>query len=795
MNRLPVVRRWIAPSLAFPALTILVLAATSMPAAHGADIPFRDRFAAALKLPAPEACDKLEALLAEDPREEDRRACLVKLRELLPGAVEPLSADEKRIVTELGLRSQPVVEVLLGRYVVILANREFVRNAKASKLTTLIDLAYIVERDLFAVDPVAKVGHRYVFFPDKDKESGWSIQSPALLVSFGKDAAKLGGWEEAIAHEISHGFGHYHPARHFFAGGFFEGWADFCQAYVADRLAFIGPPFAGRFAYFVGSFAQVGQVEYLNTRLPIEEIVSYGPSSSLLMRLVLQAGDGKKSPDWGPFKRYFHETLDAPPPWTPNHLWPAALARDLLRIFGNERTWDVLAEYRFPLDQFSRKELEQWLERARAEKPASRLERWKADGEFVMREWKVLGPIPDPGGRHLAFDPIDAKNFVAREEYTIGGKTYRWRTDVPVNEEGVVELGALPDSGGSCLFYLLGTWPQSEAPPVTFSIASDDEVGVWLDGELIDWTRDNRGTWPDDPDRAYARMKKGGGQILVQVANWGGSTGFHLRATPKSPFEYAYKLEMRSADAKRRLAAVRFLGSRRMRTDSDLVIDYLVPALDDGDPGVRIAAARALAGRRNEARALAALLKRLGTEKDDAVQSALGIALEELTFQRFAGSDAVLKWMHRDDKDWKQSSFVECEQAYSLRTVFGGFFGNGAGAYGGQCVDRCWGGDPAHSLSLVLDVPQTGPRSFMLRYACPRENARVSLRVRRGDEIVLARDDVALAPTQEWTAWSWLELPLGAIKSGRYEVELYKSNGCLDCDVMGWKPTPPKTGR
>ena len=94
-----------------------------------ADIPVRDRFAAALKLPPLQACEKIESLLGEDPVEDDRRACLLKLRELMPLAALPLSPDEKRITSELSARSQPVVEVLLGRFAVVMANKEMLQNA------------------------------------------------------------------------------------------------------------------------------------------------------------------------------------------------------------------------------------------------------------------------------------------------------------------------------------------------------------------------------------------------------------------------------------------------------------------------------------------------------------------------------------------------------------------------------------------------------------------------------------------------------------------------------------------
>jgi hypothetical protein len=774
------------------AVAAAMLAGGAGALARRADIPFRDRFNAALKLPALQACDKIEALLGEDPIEEDRRACLSKLRELLLAAAPALSDAERGVVAEIQARSQPVTETLVGRYAIVLAGKDFARNAKQAELSTWIDLAYIVERDLFGVDPVAKVGHRYVFFPDKEKSSGWSIDASTLVVSIGRDAAKLGGWDDAIAHEISHGFGRCHPARAMFAGGFFEGWGDLCAAYVCERLAFTGTPFSGRFAYYVGAFADAGKNEYLSTRLPIEEIVSYGPSSSLLVRLALLAGDGKKIPEWKPFKRYFHETNESPPAWTPNYLWPAVMVRDLYRVFG-ERSWDTLAEYRFPFDSFTKHEIEQWTERAHAEKPASRAERWKADGEVVLREWKVLGPIPDTAARHLDFDPLDAQNFELREQYTIGGREYRWRTDVPVNADGVVELAALPDADKSCVFYLLGQWPQNEAPPVAFSIASDDEVAVWLDGELIDWFRGNRGTQPDDPDRVYAKMKKGGGRILAEVANWGGKTGFHLRASARNPFDYGYKVELRSPEARRRLAAVRYLGTRR--NAESVVLDYLLQALDDGDGAVRIAAARSLGGKRNDARSLAALLKRFGAEKDDAAKTALQSAIGELTFQHFENGDAAFKWWHASDKEWKQTSFVECELAYSLQTIAGGWSGNNPGAYGGQCVDRGFGGDPKNVFSLVLEVPQAGARTFALRYACTHDGERVSLRVRRGEKVAVEMDDVAVPKTKDGTAWSWLEVPLGDLAAGRYRVELAKPNGLIDCDVMGWKPTPAKSAR
>jgi hypothetical protein len=89
----------------------------------------------------------------------------------------------------------------------------------------------------------------------------------------------------------------------------------------------------------------------------------------------------------------------------------------------------------------------------------------------------------------------------------------------------------------------------------------------------------------------------------------------------------------------------------------------------------------------------------------------------------------------------------------------------------------------------VLDAEASGPRTFVLRYACARGNGGVSLRVKRGAELVLQRENLALPATKEWTAWSWFELPLGEIPAGRYHVELYGANGCTDLDVMGWKPT------
>jgi len=744
------------------------------------------------KLPAAQQCLGLEALLdARGLDEASRRTALARIRDLALEAAPPLSDAERALVEELKATSSAVVEPLVSRYAILLGSGTFAANATTAQVPGLLDATYVVQRQLFATDPVKSVGRRLVFHPEKTKPWGWSIQPDRLVIAYGEAHAEQGSYDELMAHEISHAFTSRHPSKHLFAAGFGEGWSDLAIAYTGERLGFLGGPLEKTWPNWRDGILAVGNTEYVDTRLPVEEIVAYGPSVSVVLRLALDASGSASERVWDPLAKLFRDGAASPAPWMPGHLWPARFARDMQRAFPGDPAWNALSRWRFPLDPGSQKEIEVWSQRARQEPAPKPADPWKADAQFPVTAWRVLGPIPVPAGRwsNVDFDPLDAWNFVEHDEVEIAGTVHRWRSDVPVDADGIVQIGALPGAEGACVFYLRADLPAEAEGPLSLFTASDDECGVWLDGQLVSLFRGNRRTDPADPDRAYGRAAKGGGRILAQVANYGGPTGFHLRWSKGTPFETTWRTEARAPDPKRRLMAVRRYGS--MRVPFELVSPLYDTALVDGSPEVRAEAARLLGGRRNEPRAVEELLATWTREKDERVGAAIRGALSELALRDLPDSAAAHRWWREEGRGWREAEHVEAELVYALRSAFGGFYGNNSGAHGNQHVGRCFGGDRAHALNLVIEAKKSGPYVLAVRYASADGERKADVRVRRGEQMVAGRFGAVFPKTEPGVAWTWQEVALGVLPAGRYRVEIGNVDGCLDLDVLGLRPTRP----
>lgn len=737
-----------------------------------------------LERAAPQAaCTELETRIASARTDADRGALLERYAALSSRDVRAPSEAEVQELAQLTRRSPPGVDVLAGRHVLVLASAALRERALATGLVGRMDACYVVLRALFGVDPERLVGRRVLFFDEVVHPNGWSTHWPSNTVRY--DHGWSGQWEDVIAHELTHCFVPRHPNQVLFSGGFCEGWSDFAQAYVGDQLAALGPEFAGHLAGYVNSFAAGGTEQYLATRLPIEEIVAYGPSSSLVMELCVRAGD-RVRPDWAPLRALLATDRDDAARWTPGYLWPARLARELARAFPRQDTWDVLAQYRFPLDNGTRRELERWEARARAEKRETRAETWSAEKQLVVHDWRVLGPIPDSTGRGLEFDPLVERTGALPAELTVAGSAYTWRSDAHVDDDGTVLLSQLPHGTERNVAYLVAELPPELAGERTFYVASDDEVALWLDGQRIHVARASRVVDPDEPDRAFGRVRAEGSRLVAQVANYGGASGLHVRTSAGAVFDTAWRSELRSSDPAHRLLAVRYLGSRRVA--HELVLEPLVDALSDSARDVRIAAARALSWTRDEERAVLGLIAAWERERDDTVASALREALGALTFQAFEDPRAARAWWKREANTWREGRFVEAEDLYALRSIVGGFYGNNAGCYAGQHVGRCFGAEPAQIFALELEAPHAGPRTLAFRYATAGSDRKLDVRVRRGTDLAFARTAVVARATKDWTTWQWLEIELPSLQPGRYRVEVDHLDGCLDFDVIGWRP-------
>lgn len=758
-------------------LAVVLAAACLAGAAVGQEARrFESRLKAALEDES-DACTRVERLLhTAAVTREQRDACYRHLAPLLSRGASPLTAVEREKVAELRTRSLPVAETLIGRYVIVLATRAFAENARRLDLLSHLDLAYVALRRLHAVDPVQRVGHRYLLFPDAENHGPHHINPPNLRISIPTGAAAEAGALDVFIHEIDHGFGYFHPARHLFAAAFFEGWADLAPAFVADELAVLGPPFAGRLEAFIDRFAAVGRDQYLRTRLPVEEIVNYDPASSLLMRLARTGATSRRPVDWEPLVRLMARTAKSAPARIPDFLWPTWLGVRLEDAFGAAAARPVLREYRFPLDRWDRDSLSWHLAAPDGAPPP---------GEPVGA-WEVLGPIPDPRGARLDRDPIDAANGAWRPGHEIDGKAHRWRDDVPMDAWGRVALSSLPASDGPCTFYLRTTLRSAAAGPCTFFVASDDDVALWIDGRRVHEFRGNRGTDPRNPDRVFVSLPRGGARIVAQVANHGGPAGFALRIGKDSPYRRAYARALASKDADERAATVDFVASRR--TGDEQIVPLLAAALHDADADVRARAAGGLAGRRNHRDVVPTLLDAWDREKDGRARDAISRAVEVACCRETGGRAACRAWWSRNRKLVEASYFAECEEAVSGGRFLGGYYGWNAGCYGGQCVARDWGARREHRLGLFVDVRSPRSTELAVRYACADRGARLSFELRRGGRTVWRADGVRLAPTASWTSWSWLRVPMGELEPGRYRLDVVDPVGSPDLDIVGVRP-------
>lgn len=735
------------------------------------------------RLPAAEACDALEALLARRPAEPLRRVALELLRDKLPDAAPPPTKEEQQSLDQLRKDHPAGTQLLRGRYALALCTPKFAARASETHLLVQLDLAYVALRELFAVDPVRLKGHRIYIFPHATKPWGYTFNSDWLILLIGR-----GDWDNAdsldgLIHEYSHGFINHGRLEHWRREGFGEGWADFAPAYVSDRLAPLGPPFAGRWEGFLAMFRRAGRIEYLQTRLPIEEIVSYTPASSFLAELM-QTTRKSGRVDGEPFRRMYADAAQRPPAFAAAADWPQAMARDALNYFGDTpAVRKLLRNYRFPPEA----ELARFDARRGAAPPENcpdKVRLWEQRGERVIRRWKMLGPFSDPSAARLALTPIDEWNVAAAADPLAG---LDWKDSPPTDACGTLQLDSIPGGAGPCVFYLLARLEPHDRGEITFSIASDDDVSCWLGGRRFHVRWVNRGVYVDQPDRAYV-SSHGGEWLLCKVANQGGHGGLHVRYRVE-PDAATAAADLHVADpAERALAAV-WHASRHASSDPPrFLFDSRDAGLADPDAAVRAAAAQALGRFRNSAPAVDALVRAWAGEKDASAGAAMGESLAELTLTNFKDAGSAARWWERHREEFANWHFVECESAYGRDVIVGGFFGNPSAAMGRQCVSRDWGGSRDHRMELPIFASWKGPRTLRLRYACARpDGSRLNVTLRRGEKAVFERRDIAVPTTRDANHFRWLTVAIPPIEQGTYRLVLTTDGRGIECDVLGWK--------
>lgn len=662
----------------------------------------------------------LPALPSGGPHSESYRTALVELNEQLRAAAPPVSEREERECLSWMRAANPqAVRTLVGHRVIVLATEGFAKSAEASEFLRYADLGYCVLAHLWGVDPVARVGRRVVIWPDPAMERGHRCVGAELRVHVGRADWDNAQWFERYFHEFTHGFQVEHRAGHLMLGGFYEGWAEFMQAAVVEHLAPLNSSFEARSEHYASHLPAAAQREYLDTRLPIEEIVAYDPAAGLLMELVNSTAKSPRGPrDWGAIRALLQSpaSADRATPW---RLWPARMANDLSAAFGAERARPILARYRFPLDDAS-------LAAARASTSSAET----TPRRPAAARWSVLGPFPKRADDGLELDPFNAADLAWRWARTPDEsvapaldveRAGTWRSVAP-DGNGNVPLASA--EGEPAYFYLAATLPAELRTRLTLFIASDDDCAVWLDGELVHHFRGERGCTPSHPDVAYADATSSRGQLVALVANRNGASAFSLMAAVGGLLFEGFEQRSTAKLASERTAAVAYLGSRRHQQP------------------------------------VRALLERAARDSDSPLRR------EALTWSSVA----------------KTGALREAEDAYFYGSVRGGYFGNNRGASGGQCVARNWGGDARNWLALPLVVAKPGAQRVSVRYATPYDGS-LRVRVRSGDRVLFVSGALRLAPSgADWNSWKELDVTTGELEPGVVYVELFEPAGAPDID-------------
>lgn len=657
------------------------------------------------------------------------RNALVALRDRLRDTpAPPLTAREQTECADWMLKANPAIKhVLTGHHVVVMATDGFAERAAKSNFLLNADLGYEVLVHLWGVDPCARVGRRFFIWPDPDMSGGHRCNKADLRIPVGRGDWDNAEWFERFFHEMTHGFQYAHPAEHVMQGGFFEGWAEFMQAAVSDHLSPLGEPFAGRADTYASQFPASSQLEYLRTRLPIEEIISYDPSAGFLMELVNSTKSSTSDErDWTPIRSLLQRPFKEPR-WTPWHLWPVMMASDCMAAFGEARARPILAKYRFPLDRAS-------LEQAAAQNwgtakpdPSPREPIQGTDG------WFCIGPIENPKQNGLEWDPIDAEDMawrwhtVAPDEKSPPIEESRklaWRKVTP-GSDGMIPLA--DRTGRPAYYYLATTLSPDLRTELTLYISSDDECAAWLDGKLVYFFRGRRGCTPANPDVVYADAGGTRGQLVVLVMNHDGPSAFSLAAAKGGLLFKGFEERFASKDPAERAAAAAYVASRRFQQPTARMLAH---AVKDPDPTVR----------------------------------------------------AAVRWW--PDLRPNHGDSVEAEDAYFRGSIIGGFYWNNEGSSGNQCVARGWGSSTSNWLSLPLIAPSDTTYTVRIRYACPNQ-AGMRIRLRRGDNYVFTSQAQVFKPSGRGvTQWTWHEFSTPKLSKGVYHVELIEPTGGADIDAV-----------
>ena len=156
----------------------------------------------------------------------------------------------------------------------------------------------------------------------------------------------------------------------------------------------------------------------------------------------------------------------------------------------------------------------------------------KATGLLDDDAWMIIGPFDntDKAGFDTQYPPETQVDFTS--EYPGKGKTAKWFRPKAGQMDGYVNLLQLIQPFEWAVAYAATCVQSPNTREVQLRIGSDDDVKVWLNGELVLSKAVDRGAAVDQ-DIIPIRLRTGPNQLLLKVCNRTGGWGFYMRITDK----------------------------------------------------------------------------------------------------------------------------------------------------------------------------------------------------------------------------------------------------------------------
>jgi putative heme-binding domain-containing protein len=142
-----------------------------------------------------------------------------------------------------------------------------------------------------------------------------------------------------------------------------------------------------------------------------------------------------------------------------------------------------------------------------------------------VRSWHLLGPLPIDVKPPFELDePFDAK---AKYFFGFQDEPLIWKNARAIGPNGEINLGRVYSERQDVAAYGYALLESPADLKATFSVASDDTLTVWVNGEKSYDFQDPR-VFDEPLDRFDASLLKGRNQILIKCGNRGGAWRFSL---------------------------------------------------------------------------------------------------------------------------------------------------------------------------------------------------------------------------------------------------------------------------